>query len=575
MKKTILIFSLLLAISFSNAQTISFTEASPQPDLEEIYSGSSDSGDIDGDGDIDLIMTGLTPGRFTALYVNDGNGNFAENEDISMPNASNGLVIFEDLDGDGDLDLFFAGVANDIQEFAHIYLNDGLGDFTLSTNSALPQFSDSGVDLEDVDGDGDVDLLIAAKKPNGDFFADVFLNNGAAIFTPAGSTVFTRVEFGTVEFIDVENDGDADVVISGKQEDGTALTMLYLNDGTGNYNADANSNFVQLAGGTVVDVADIDNDGDFDILMSGATDGFNIHTILYINDGLGKFTELVSADLQNTFAGTNSIADMDNDGDLDIVIIGSQAGGLPNIYNIVYENLRNNVFSPIDTIGGEYIAACVVDDFNGDALVDIIIQGVVNKTTAYWNTSTLSPSLPIELADFQVTNYNKKAKLSWITLSEIDNEGFEIEKSGNGVDWFLLGFVDGENNADNITNYDFVDSDVFTGTYYYRLKQIDFDGDFSYSNVATLELFEETPRIDIYPNPAISNAEIKIKDISGKKVKVEVFNHLGVSVWESKLIQDASEWEKRILFKKQGVFFVLIQVGAEVTSHKLVVLKGD
>jgi len=131
------------------------------------------------------------------------------------------------------------------------------------------------------------------------------------------------------------------------------------------------------------------------------------------------------------------------------------------------------------------------------------------------------------------------------------------------------------NYYDNITNYDFVDSDVFTGTYYYRLKQIDFDGDFSYSNVATLELFEETPRIDIYPNPAISNAEIKIKDISGKKVKVEVFNHLGVSVWESKLIQDASEWEKRILFKKQGVFFVLIQVGAEVTSHKLVVLNGN
>ena len=54
-----------------------------------------------------------------------------------------------------------------------------------------------------------------------------------------------------------------------------------------------------------------------------------------------------------------------------------------------------------------------------------------------------------------------------------------------------------------------------------------------------------------------------------------MFNRLGVSVWESNLIQDTSEWEKQITLKKPGVFFVLIQVGAEVTSHKLVVLNGN
>jgi hypothetical protein len=149
---------------------------------------------------------------------------------------------------------------------------------------------------------------------------------------------------------------------------------------------------VQLSANDI-DIADTDNDGDLDILMSGSTDLFEVRTILYTNNGSGQFTESTTAVLQQTFAGTNAIADLDNDGDQDIVIIGSQDGGLPNIFNIVYENLGDNEFVQSDIIGGEYIAACVVDDFNGDGLADIIIQGFVEETNVYWNnTDVLSVS---------------------------------------------------------------------------------------------------------------------------------------------------------------------------------------
>ena len=111
--------------------------------------------------------------------------------------------------------------------------------------------------------------------------------------------------------------------------------------------------------------------------------------MLYINNGKGIFTE-VATSLQQTFGGQNEFADLDNDGDQDLLIVGTQAGGLPNIFNIVYKNIGNNLFTQVQILGGEYIAACVIDDFTGDGLKDIIISGFVRQTNAYWNTSTNS-----------------------------------------------------------------------------------------------------------------------------------------------------------------------------------------
>jgi Secretion system C-terminal sorting domain/FG-GAP-like repeat len=417
MKKNALLVLSLLTVNLSSAQLIDFVLADPQPDLIEVYGGSFASGDIDGDGDQDLIMAGLDPGRETALYLNDGNGNFTEVLNIPFPEASDTVSIFEDLDLDGDLDLFFSGNGSSIGKFTHIYLNDGSGVFIQLANPDLPEFAGRGAAIGDIDNDGDSDLLISALDANNQFVADVYFNDGNANFTASGNSDFTPVKFASIAFIDAENDGDADVIISGTQANDTALTRLYLNDGSGNYSIDPNTNFEQLSADDI-DVADTDNDGDQDILMSGTNDLFEVSTILYINDGDGQFTEL-STDLQNTFAGTNAIADLDNDGDQDILIIGSQAGGLPNIYNIVYENLGNNSFNQVDTIGGEYIAACVIDDFNGDGLADIIIQGFVDNTNVYWNNTKIL-DIPETKSEVHLTMYPNPANhILYINASEL------------------------------------------------------------------------------------------------------------------------------------------------------------
>lgn len=361
--------------------TINFTLANPQPNLVEVWTGTFASGDIDGDGDIDLFMTGITPQRQVKLYLNDGTGNFTDVTPSAFPRASSSQAIFKDLDNDGDLDLYYSGSATSSPNsvFTHIYRNNGSGVFTQVSNNALPGIL-KGAAIADVDNDGDQDIVMTGT---GSGVSGVYLNNGNAVFSAQGNSPFSAVS-GAVAFIDMENDGDQDVIISG----GSSI-KLYQNNGSGVFALNTNSTFAALSGEDI-DVADTDNDGDLDFLVNG-----NYQNVFYRNNGSGVFTQ-ISAALQQTSGGANAFADLDNDGDQDLLIVGTQAGGLPNIYNIVYENTGNNVFVPVDTLGGEYIADCAVDDFTGDGLKDVIIQGFAYKTNVYWNSTVIctAPATP-------------------------------------------------------------------------------------------------------------------------------------------------------------------------------------
>ena len=382
MKKILLLQIAFLICSVGYTQTLNFTLANPQPNIMEAYGGTFASGDIDGDGDIDLFMTGITPQIWTKLYINNGTGNFTE-ATHNFPRSGSSQAFFKDLDNDGDLDLFFSGQNELAQKFANVYRNNGSGNFTLVPNN-LPVFIE-GAAIADVDNDGDLDLAIATATTAG-----IYLNNGNAVFTAQGNSVFTPVN-GIVQFIDIENDGDQDVIISGSN-----TIKLYQNNGMGVFSLNTNSTFPAISA-EGIEVADTDNDGDLDLLING-----NTQNLLYVNSGTGVFTQ-VSINIQQTFAGRNAFADLDNDGDQDLLTVGSQAGGLPNIFNIIYRNDGNNTFVQTQILGGEYIADCIIADFNGDGLKDIIIQGFAFDTNVYWNTSTtLSTS---EIASNQAINF--------------------------------------------------------------------------------------------------------------------------------------------------------------------------
>lgn len=548
MKKALLLtLSILLAMS-GDAQTLNFTSANPQPNLVEVYSGTFASGDIDGDGDIDLFMTGITPQRQVKLYSNDGTGFFTDITPATFPSASSSQAIFKDLDNDGDLDLYYSGSATSSPSsvFTRIYRNDGAGGFTQVANTALPNILKRGAAIADVDNDGDQDIIMTGT---GSGVSGVYLNNGNAVFSAQGNSPFSAVS-GPVAFIDMENDGDQDVLISGG-----ASIKLYQNNGSGVFTLNTNSTFAALSGEDI-DVADTDNDGDLDFLVNG-----NTQNLLYRNNGSGVFTQ-ISTTLQQTNGGANAFADLDNDGDQDLLIVGTQAGGLPNIYNIVYRNNGNNVFVPVDTVGGEYIADCVIDDFTGDGLKDIIIQGFTDDTNVYWNTSNIV--LPLQLLSFTGEIIDENIVLNWTTRDEVNTDYFTIESSTNGVSYSSDGTVQSRNKPSSIHHYQYLVKNAVIGKNYFRLKMVDHDGKFTYSNLITIQT-KSSDTFSVLGNPVQDNLNITGLEAGGTLTLYDNIGHvlLQKNVQDQSLLMDLS-------FLGSGVYYLQYAHKRAIENKKII-----
>lgn len=136
--------------------------------------------------------------------------------------------------------------------------------------------------------------------------------------------------------------------------------------------------------------------------------------------------------------------------------------------------------------------------------------------------------LPVEIEFFELELIqNNQVKLNWQTASELNNSGFDIEKSVDGLTWNTLAFEKGAGNSSDFHQYEYVDSRPLKGLNYYRLKQLDFDNNFEYSQIISIYL-SENAHFEIYPNPTNGKIEfigisegsmIIIKDSSGRKLR--------------------------------------------------------
>ena len=145
---------------------------------------------------------------------------------------------------------------------------------------------------------------------------------------------------------------------------------------------------------------------------------------------------------------------------------------------------------------------------------------------------------PVELVSFNANAVNNKVELKWTTGTEANNKGFEIERKAGGAQltvenkWQTIGFVEGNGTTTQQNNYSFEDGSVQEGKYHYRLKQIDFDGSFTYSNIVTinLDIPADYSLSQNFPNPFNPSTKINYRIAKYGFVSLKVFNVLGDEV---------------------------------------------
>lgn len=365
---------LLLLLINGSIQAQIFTEV-PTP-FEGIETGSIAFADIDNDNDQDLLITGRNAAteRIARLYQNDGSGTFTEVPDTPFEGVHLSSVAFADVDNDNDQDVLIAGRTASGARIAKLYKNDGSGVFSEVPGTPFAGVSDCFVAFADIDNDNDQDLLITGYGGTTSFapLAKMYINDGTGAFIEQGNLFFQGVEYSTAAFADVDGDNDQDLVITGRKDINTALANLYINDGNGNFSdAQAPLEGVEFC---AVAFSDIDGDNDFDLLIAGQ-DNLNIQsTILYTNDGNGNFTANSTVPFPDVSDGSLAFADVDSDDDQDLLITGIGTNGA---LSKIYKNNGSGSFSEVTGLGLEtvFFSSAKFADVDGDDDPDLVIAG--------------------------------------------------------------------------------------------------------------------------------------------------------------------------------------------------------
>lgn len=191
--------------------------------------------------------------------------------------------------------------------------------------------------------------------------------------------------------------------------------------------------------------------------------------------------------------------------------------------------------------------------------------------------------VPVELVSFTASvmqlNNENAVELSWITATELNNSGFNVERKTENTEWENIGFVDGHGTSTEAQSYSYIDRGLSSGSYSYRLKQVDFDGSFTYHMLSeTIEIGSITTFAleQNYPNPfnpaTIINYQIPVEG----QVSLKVYDMLGNEV--ATLVNEIkTAGEHQVEFNAgaiaSGIYFYRLQAGSFVETKRMMLMK--
>ncbi len=193
---------------------------------------------------------------------------------------------------------------------------------------------------------------------------------------------------------------------------------------------------------------------------------------------------------------------------------------------------------------------------------------------------TIGPPVPVELTSFGATVTDFEVKLNWVTATELNNRGFEIERTVNAANgWDNIGFVAGHGSTTEINAYSYSDKNIIEpGIYLYRLKQLDYDGQYAYSDVVEVDVFKPLNfnLSQNYPNPFNPSTSIKYSIPSASQVTLKVYDVLGNEV-ATLVNEEKNAGSYDIQFNaselSSGIYFYTINAGNFSATKKLMLMK--
>ena len=446
---TTLTTAILIAASILTVEAQTFTQSST---LAGVWASSTTWADIDGDGDPDLLVTGLTgPAEtcspLTQLYVNQG-GVLSASTD-SFENIHLGQAAFGDYDGDGDLDLALSGATASGIGTLKLYENSG-GSFTedLSQTALLAEnLRYSAIAWGDLDNDGDLDLIASgittAGNPRTVLFRNGRIDAGRTGSPLGGFPIFAVDEpnsdrlinlyGGRLAWGDLDGDGDLDLAATGYGTDGSRQAVIYLNEPLGTLVQDTgNTDLTPVSGGDLA-WADYDNDGDTDLVLSGWNASWEATLQLFTNAaGILREDRFFSA---TRVVGSIAWADFDNDGDLDLAVTGHSNTSEPATYIARNEPLGSLAEDPAVDLPGLRGGDVAWADSDGDGDLDLVLSGETATGERQTGIYTLSgvvanapPQAPDRPGDPVVTGGG--LALNW-------NDGQDVESGSSALTYVL------------------------------------------------------------------------------------------------------------------------------------------
>ncbi|NTW23580.1 MAG: T9SS type A sorting domain-containing protein [Lentimicrobium sp.] len=433
-KKTTLIFAILMSgICILRAQT--FTEMNYF--ITNIY-GSSDWGDYDNDGDLDLLVTGSTNSMDNStifVYKNNGDGTFASQNGLALEGVSFGVGKWIDFNNDGLLDIFTSGQVYDSwgldQPACFVYIGKTGGSFErLESDDVFIKTVFSSMACGDINNDGFADIAVTGfTEMNPSYHAKIYENHTGE-FVESNKFKIDSLINGSLEWGDFDNDLDLDLLISGWRYDwdskaGVWETAIYRND------IDSLKKLQTSFQGVTYGSAswgDCDKDGDLDILVTGIYEVNGLEKSffrIYKNSGNGSFLPLLSPNIPNIYFNSSIWGDIDNDGDLDILATG-RSGSYEDEYTYLLINENGNIINYVLLCGVQASSLNMVD-YDNDGDLDVFLTGwadYTGQTKIFRNNLTvenLPPSPPTNLSAIRNGN---KVTFSWQPSTD-DHTDFE------------------------------------------------------------------------------------------------------------------------------------------------------